>query len=296
MARPTRGSKTSAPAARRAQTPIYRPSDSATLQSVSASEAAELEAEDEETDPRERYMTLGDHLEELRRRLFWILGIVLGLTVVALVFSPELHSFLIAPYKAVSHEPLIRQNAYGPMMMLFMISLGAALTVSLPICAAILWGFVTPAVSTRAARLGHVIVFSSAALFWAGLIFAWYYIAPLSMRFLYMQMELDSVSNMQPIETYYNFLFLILAGTGAAFELPLVLILLGAVGIVPFSVHRRYWRHIIVVIFVLSAVITPPEWTSQVAVGAVLLAMYAISLAIIWTIERIRGKRNLAES
>lgn len=252
--------------------------------------------EGEGLDPRERVMTVGDHLEELRKRLMAILGVVGATAVIALIFSQQLHAFLVGPYKILSDEKLIMQNVYGNFEVMLKVSITTALTATLPISFWILWGFVTPAVSRKAAFLGNLIVGCSALLFWAGAALCWLYIFPLSLEFLFINILLDAVSPQTSVEKYYSFLYLIHIGCGVAFQLPLVLIVLGALGIVTVETHKRIWKFVIPGIFTFAALITPPDYVSQLMVGTLLLVLYAISVLVVWLVERPRRRKARAKS
>lgn len=285
-----------APVPRVARTGAYRPRPRPAPEAGGAlstpSTADVLEAED----PRERPMTIGDHLEELRRRVIMILGVGGSATVVAIFFSTDIHSFLVAPYLKLTSSQLLLQNVYGGMEVLLKVAAATGLTLTFPILIYILWGFVTPAVSRRTALIGHVIVASSATLFWIGVAFCWIYVFPLSLKFLFIDLLPPGVSPQTSVEKYYGFLFLLHIGAGVSFQLPLVLILLGALGVVTIAAHRRIWRYVVVGIFIFSGAITPPDWVSQVAFGGVLTSLYVLSVAVVAVIEFLRRRRDREES
>ena len=249
---------------------------------------------DQAEDERERYMSVGDHLEELRVRLFWIIGIVLAASAVAGFFSADLHRYLISPYHELTDERLILQNVYGGMEIYIKISIMAGLIASFPALVFIMWGFVTPAVSQRVAIYGHLAVAFSALLFWTGIAISWFYIFPISLQFLFIGMQLDSVAPVLAVERYYGFLMVLHISAGLAFQLPIVLVALGAFGILTVDWHRRTWKYAFIVIYVFSAVLTPPDPYSMVAVGSLLMLLYAISIGIVWLIERTRRKKDAA--
>jgi sec-independent protein translocase protein TatC len=92
------------------------------------------------------------------------------------------------------------------------------------------------------------------------------------------------------IEKYYSFLFLIIIGTGLTFQLPLLVILLGALGIVTMEWHKKAWKFIIVLLFLFSAIITPPDPLSMFVLAIPLVALYFSSVGIVWLIELRRKK------
>jgi len=237
-------------------------------------------------------MSLGDHLEELRKRLFASIGILILFASACAVFSFRLHAFLTAPYRELTGLDLFLGNAYGPLEIIVKLSIMSGFTLALPLLFAILWGFITPAVTPRSARTGYAVILSSAFLFWAGLCFCWFYIFPISLQFLFVDMLPEGVLPQLTMEKYYSFLFLLHIGSGLFFQLPLIIVLLGALEIIPFSWHARSYRYVIVGIFVVAAVVTPPDPLSQIIMGTLLVLLYAISLVIVYVLERIRRRKS----
>ncbi|GIX40305.1 MAG: sec-independent protein translocase protein TatC [Leptospiraceae bacterium] len=235
-------------------------------------------------------MTLGDHLEELRLRIFAILGVWIITSSIIGIFSTNIHKFLVQPFKEITSEPLILGTVYGPLEVYFKLSIILGILVSLPISLSILWGYITPALSRRAAILGHIVVFISSLLFWGGVIFAWIYLFPLSLKMMLNYFLPDQTIAQTTIEKYYSFLFLILIGTGVTFQLPLLVILLGSLGIVTMEWHKKAWKFIVVLLFLFSAIITPPDPLSMIVLAVPLMLLYFISVGIVWLIELRRKK------
>lgn len=247
--------------------------------------------DDESEQDGDNSMSVGDHLEELRTRFFWMIGIVIGLSAIAGVFSNIIHNFLVDPYSALTGENLILQNVYGPMEIYIKVSVLCGIIVGFPALVFIVWGFVTPAVSRRVALYGHLAVASSALLFWTGIAVCWFYIFPLSLRFFFINMEMDGVAPVLSVERFYSFLFALHLAAGLAFQLPIVLIALGAFGILTVEWHKRTWRIALTAIYVSSAVITPPDPWSMLGVGTLLALLYVFSVAVVWVIERSRRNK-----
>ncbi len=242
----------------------------------------------EEIDPREKYMTIGDHLEELRLRIFAIIGIWVFFSLLAGIFSPEIHKFLVQPFKKFSSQPLILGTIYGPLEVYFKLSILVGFFVSLPFIFTILWGYITPALSKKASIIGHIVVFASSLLFWIGIYFAWQYLFPLSLNMMLNYFLPEEAIAQTSIEKYYSFLFLILIGSGATFQLPLLVILLGAMGVVTVEWHKKIWKYVVVIIFIFSAIITPPDPFSLFVLAIPLLFLYFFSVSIVWFIEYSR--------
>lgn len=256
---------------------------------------AYMEDEPEELSPHEKYMDLGEHLEELRRRIFAIIAVLTVASIGFGIFSPKLHAFLIQPYTELSEYPLILGTVYGPLEVLIRLSILAGVLVTLPVSLFIIWGYITPALERKTARIGHGAVLASAVLFWGGVLFAWNYLFPISLSMLLSTFMVEQTIPQTSIEKYYSFLFMIHMGTGIVFQLPLLNIFLGAVGILSVDWHKRSFRYILIVIFVFSAIITPPDPLSQLVLAGPLALLYFISVLIVWVIERTARKRLEAE-
>lgn len=249
--------------------------------------------EEDDYSPREKYMTLGDHLEELRVRILWILGVTTVSAAVAGVFSSRIHEIVVLPYRAITeNRDLFLMNVYGPFESAVKLSLLVGFTVAFPFILLILWGFVTPALSRTAAFLGRLVVAFSAILFWGGMAFTWFYVLPASLQFLFVDMMhiLPGTAPQVTLERYYNFVFLLELGAGILFQVPILLVLLGGLGIITTEFHKRIWKHVIVGTFILSALFTPPDPISQVLFAVPLMVLYFIAVLIVWFLEW--GKRR----
>ncbi len=285
---------------RESRTEERRKTSSATYTDTEADNFHDEDDEyDEDLDPRERYLTLGDHLEELRKRILWIAAVVVAASAVAGVFSQEIHQIVITPYREITeNRDLYLMNVYGPFESIIKLSLLVGFTSSFPLVLFILWGFVTPAVSRLASFLGHVTVLFSGLLFWTGMAFTWFYILPISLRFMFIDMILPGTVPQVTLERYYSFVFMLELAAGIVFQLPLVLVLLGALGILTIEFHKQIWKHIMVGIFIFSAIVTPPDPISQLLFATPLAFLYFVAVLIVWIIERWKKRiyaREMAE-
>ena len=84
-------------------------------------------------------------------------------------------------------------------------------------------------------------------------------------------------------------------GAGLIFQVPLLIVALGALGILTVEWHKKYWRFFITAVFILSAIITPPDPLTQSILAGPIIALYAIAVGIVWLLERSRRKKDLIE-
>jgi len=254
------------------------------------------ETEQLEEESREKFMTLGEHLEELRKRIIWMLLTLVIFSSVAGFFSFRIHEYLVAPYIKMTGLKLFLGSSYGALEMILKLSLLFGFTGGLPVIFYIAWGFVTPALSRKAAWVGNIVVAASALLFWGGMVFAWFLIFPFSLEFMFLDVHLPGTVPQITLEKYYSFLFMIIIGAGVVFQVPLLQVVLGALGILKVSWYKRTWKYAIVAIWIFAALVTPPDPISQVLVGLPLTVFYGIAIVIVWIIEKSRGEKSVDES
>ena len=171
-----------------------------------------------ENEEREKYMSVGEHLEEFRRRLLTIIAIVVTGSAIAGVFVQGLHAFLSQPYRDLTGRSLYLASVYGPLETLIKLALTIGVSLTLPLSFFVLWGFVTPALSRRGAIIGNASILTSSLLFWSGMVFCWYYLVPLSLKFMFSSILPAGTEPQITLEKYYSFFFLVHIGAGLAFQ------------------------------------------------------------------------------
>ena len=244
-------------------------------------------------------MSIGDHLEELRKRLIAVAAVSVLAAVAASFFIYPIHDLIVKPYLAVvgsgRAQPvtLILRQVPGPLVSLLKLAAMVGMTLTLPVSISILWGFVRPALSRRAAWIGQAAVLASSGLFWLGILVCWRLVFPVALQFMLVDVLPSGVSPQLSLEDYYSFVFFLHIGAGLGFQLPLLVVVLGGLGILTIDWHRRTWRFTLVGIFIFSAVATPPDPITQLALAVPLTLLYIISVLIVWLIER--GGRKAAQ-
>ncbi len=225
-----------------------------------------LEPEDELPDEVE--MSLFDHLEELRQRIFWALGgIALGAGI-CFWFSKPLVQFLELPAQGVKFLQLAPGEYF--FVSLKVAGYSGALVASPWVLYQIV-AFVLPGLTRRERRLLGPVVIGSGILFLAGLGFAYTLLVPAALRF-FISYGADVVEQLWSIDRYFEFVLLLMFSTGLAFQVPVVQLLLGLLGIVSSSQMLAGWRYVVLGGAVLGAVLTPSTdpVTQSLLAGAVL--------------------------
>ena len=204
------------------------------------------------------------HLIELRDRLLRVV-LVVGVVFVALIpFSNTLFSLLSGPLMA--HLPegssMIAIEVASPFLIPFKLTLFLALFISIPYVLYQLWSFVAPGLYKHERRLVYPLLVSSTVLFYAGAAFAYFVVFPLVFAF-FTGTAPEGVSVMTDISRYLDFVLTLFFAFGAAFEVPIVTILLVWTGVATQKSLREKRPYIIVGAFVIGMLLTPPDIISQ---------------------------------
>lgn len=249
-------------------------------------------------------MTFLEHLEELRWHLIRSVAAILIVAMVAFCFSdfvfgkiilepksPEFWSnrmmALLADFTGNdflrindNNLQIISIKMAGQFITHLKISAYAGLIVAFPYIVYEIWRFIKPALSSEETQHARGGVLASSMLFFTGVAFSYYLILPLSIHFLGGYNVDPSVVNQINIGSYIQTVSSIMFSGGLAFELPIVVYFLSRVGFVTPEGMRKHWRHAIVGMLAVSAIITPPDVFSQIMVCVPLIILYAISIRI----------------
>jgi len=190
-----------------------------------------------------------------------------------------------------SMPPLQSIEMSGQFTTHIMVSIVAGFIVAFPYVFWEIWRFIRPALSDVEQKTSRGIVIFTWMLFLTGVLFGYYVIAPLSVNFFVTYSISDEVQNIFTLGTYISTVTTIVLASGIVFELPILIYFLSKVGLITPDFLRNYRRHSIVIIFILAAVITPPDVFSQILVSLPLLALYEISIFISAWVARNNEKQ-----
>ena len=247
--------------------------------------------------PEEHVMTFWEHLEELRARLVrMILAFVLG-GGTAWYFREELMNVLAKPFIESwikgHHEGHARFTTLAPadaFMAYVQLSAMAGAVFALPIVLYQIWAFIAPGLYSREKRLAIPFVFSSCGLFVGGGYFGFRFAFPKAFDFLLgFTGKLGGGIDIEATVTvskYIDFVTHMLIAFGVAFELPVLAFFLSITGIVDYKQLIKFFRYFIVVAFVVSAVLTPPDPLSQLLLALPLCALYGVSIVVAYFFGR----------
>jgi sec-independent protein translocase protein TatC len=240
----------------------------------------------------EEQLTLFEHLDELRRRLFVSLIAVAAAVALAAVFDDQLFSLLLRPLPEGMQE-ITTFSPAEPFMVSLKVWVIAGLIVVSPFLIYEFWAFVGPAFTAGEKRYFVPVVLSCSALFLGGIAFAYVVVLPRGLAFLLTFNE--GYFNVQNrASDYFTFMALFLLAFGLTFEMPVVLVLLAKVGVVDDRSLRKNRRYAIMIEAVLAAVLTPSQDAfSMLALFVPLLILYEVSIVLARIVQpKGEGRRS----
>jgi sec-independent protein translocase protein TatC len=221
------------------------------------------------------------HLIELRDRLIRAL-IAVGVCFGALALWPgpgPLYDLLAAPL--VAHLPqgatMIATNVISPFLVPLKITLMAAFLLALPVVLYQVWAFVAPGLYSHEKKLVLPLVISSTVLFFIGVAFCYYFVFGQVFKFI-QSFAPKSITAAPDIEQYLSFVLTMFIAFGAAFEVPVAVVVLARMGIVSLDKLRAFRSYFIVLAFVIAAIVTPPDVISQLALAIPMVLLYEVGL------------------
>ncbi|TAL63391.1 MAG: twin-arginine translocase subunit TatC, partial [Bacteroidetes bacterium] len=162
----------------------------------------------------------------------------------------------------------------------FAVAMVAGLILAFPVILWEFWQFFKPALKPNEARYAKGAVTAASLLFFTGVIFGYFMLAPLSLHFLSTYEISAEITNQINIRSYIGTLTSICLATGLVFELPILAFFATKIGLITPKFMRKYRKHAIVLIFIIAAIITPPDVFSQTLVAIPLLILYEVSIFI----------------
>jgi len=244
----------------------------------------------------EREMPFLDHLEELRWRLLKSIISVFIFMVICFTFSDILLEILLYPGKQLTPPvPLQVLKVQTMFIIKLEIALIGGIIISLPVIFYQLWQFLAPGLLANERKLIPLIIFASVLCFLLGAVFAYFIIIPYALEF-FLGLATFDIENKIAIDFYIGFLLRIILVFGIVFELPMLSLLLSKMGLLTPSFMRKYRKYAIVGAFILGAILTPPDPTTQVLLAIPIILLYEFSILISYIFAKKRLKANLEQA
>lgn len=251
---------------------------------------------------------LMDHLTELRNRLLICALAFFVLFCAGFAFAQPIYAFLVEPLAAaLVDRPGERRMIYTGLAEAFVtyvkVAFFAGAFFSFPVWATQVWRFVAPGLYKAEKRAVLPFLLATPVLFFAGAALAYYLIFPMAFKF-FLSFESAVAANATAlpiqleakVDQYLSLVMGIVFAFGLSFELPVLLMLMARAGLINAAMLSSKRRHAIVLIFIVAAVITPPDVISQIGLAVPMMLLYEISIFGVKRIDRARAKRQAAEA
>jgi len=265
-------------------------------------------------------MSFLEHLEELRWHLIRSTLAVLVLAIIAfiakdfifdtLLFAPKDPDFItyrifcnIAQSFGLDESACVTEISFrlqnrtmaGQFNIHIWTAITAGIILAFPYILYELWKFIAPALKENEKKNSKGFIITASVLFFLGVLFGYFIIAPLSINFLANYRVSDEIFNDIDIGSYMGLVRTSALACGIVFELPIIIYILTKVGLVTPEGLKKYRKFAIVGILILAAIITPPDIASQVIVAIPILILYEISIYISRAVLKLETKKNKAE-
>ncbi len=258
---------------------------------------------------KESEMSFLDHLEEFRWHLIRSL-IAIGVAAIVIFLAKDyvFQYLLLGPTKSwfptyrflcdvvhvVCMEPdkltLITRDLGEQFITHMISSFWLGLVVAFPYVLWEFWRFIKPGLYPSEQKASRGIVLACSLLFFTGVLFGYFVISPFAVSFLGSYTVDPSVEHTVTLRSYINYLVMFTVPAGLIFELPMVMYFLAKLGLIDYKFLKKYRRYAIVIIFIVAAVVTPPDVVTQTCIAIPLLLLYEVSILITKRVHRKREK------
>ena len=233
-----------------------------------------------------------DHLEELRWRIIWVLGalivgVIAGFTLVTRFQLIRILQKPIAPYLT---NKLIYTHPADSFSITMNVAVAVGIVIASPVILYQLWAFLSPALHRHEKKVVIPVILGAVALFVAGVSMSYFYVMPMMLKFL-MTFQVESLQAMISATDYFSFVITMALIFGAAFELPVLILALAAMGLVTPKFLAKFRPYALVISFVASAIITPGDiFLATLALCVPLYLLYEASIVLAFIIFRKRER------
>lgn len=230
-------------------------------------------------------VSLWEHLEELRWVLIKCIATVSITTILGFCFTSLLSEVLQRPLQAISPPiELVFSAPLDAFLSRLKLALLAGIVFAIPFLLYFIWSFIAPGLYKRERRIAWGAIVFGSVMFVLGSVFGYrllYYGLP-----ALVEMGLTGARHLWSLARYFDFCFRFLLAFGLIFELPVVLVALGRLGLVQAAFLRRIRPYAIIGIFLVAALLTPPEPFTQLMLGLPLLLLYETSIVLVGLLQR----------
>ena len=236
-------------------------------------------------------MTLYEHVAEMRSRLVFSLVTVFILFLFFFLFAEYLIAFLRVPLEQALPAQAKTLHFTSPLEVFLAnlkVSFLASLIFSCPVWMYHFWKFIVPGLMHKERRYVFPFMLASIVLFFLGVLFCYLVILPFALEFL-ISVGMKVSTPIIKVSDYISLLIMLILGFGLVFEIPVILVLLGVMGLIDAQDLREYRKIVLIAIVLLAAVLTPPDPISQIGLAVPIYLMYEGSIVVISFLQKFNS-------
>jgi len=229
------------------------------------------------------------HLEELRRRLIYAVVAIVLAAIIAFLFAKQLFYFLAQPLVKIlpANQPMIFTALTEAFFTYFKVALLAGFFLASPVVFYQLWKFIAPGLYEHEKKFVIPFVISATVFFILGGAFAYYIVFPFGFKF-FLGFSTDYLKLLPKMNEYFSLSLKLIFAFGIVFEMPVITFFLAKMGVVNGEMLSSKRRYAIVLVFVVAALLTPPDVGTQLLMAGPLILLYEVS---VW-VARIFGRKS----
>lgn len=239
-------------------------------------------------------MALTDHLEELRSRVIRVVAILFASFFVCYHFGPQIQDFLLVPLRDAlgSDGKVVFLGLLDKVLTQFQLAFYAAIVVSSPLWFTQIWSFIKPGLYDNEVKIIRPFLFFSFILFWLGVSFGYFVVFPFTFQTI-LTFGVQGIEATMSLKDYIILASKVLVFLGILFQLPNVLLILGFMGLVDSKKLSSARRYVVTGFAVLSAIMTPPDPITMMALWIPMVCLYEIGLwAVFFIVDPYKKRKN----
>lgn len=234
-------------------------------------------------------MSFLEHLDELRRRILFAIVSLLVAFVACFTFSTQIFEFLMGPMQLALPPggELIATTVPEIFVLHLKMSFFVAIFVASPAWLTQVWLFIAPGLYQKEKKFAIPFILFGTCFFLLGAAFSHYIVFPTAVSFL-TTFGSEAIAVKPTVSQVFSFYSRVILGTGFVFQIPTIVFVLARMGLVTPGFLWRNFRYAILVIFILAAVITPPDVVTQAMLAVPMISLYLLSIGIAWFVGKDR--------